>query len=155
METSMPVRIGSGVMPGSVWGRRAIAGFSHWAWDARHGTGRLYSLSLREPGAGRPRPGEETLVSGFQSRHPCLFPRRPTARATLPARTRTSLCSNNRALLPPGAAIAIRDILSLTLRLRSGPPSAFKFGCPAEFVAVMRRRRKAHFDTALHGLLRV
>src|SRR5690242_7478841 len=82
MDTSMPVRIGSGVMPGSVWGRRAIAGFSHWAWDARHGTGRLYSLSSREPGAGRPRPEEETLVSGLQARHPCLFPRRPTARAT-------------------------------------------------------------------------
>src|SRR5690242_21481725 len=88
-------------------------------------------------------------------RHPCLFPRRPTARATFlsgkvtkaigagvpvsptsgwldcpallaglaPARTCTSLCSNSRAF-----------------------PAR-----PAAMLGVMRRRR-AHFDTVIHGL---
>jgi hypothetical protein len=41
-----------------------------------------------------------------------------------PARTRTSLCSNMRAF-----------------------PAR-----PAAMLGVMRRRRKAHFDTAIHGL---
>src|SRR5690242_3465878 len=89
-------------------------------------------------------------------RHPCLFPRRPTARVTFlsgkvtqaigagttvsptsgwldcpallagraPARTRTSLCSNNR-------AFSAR---------------------PAAMLGVTRRRR-THSDTAIHGLL--
>src|SRR6185312_4377768 len=91
-----------------------------------------------------------------EARHPCLFPRRPTARVTFlsgkvtkaigagmtveptsgwlaspallagraPARTRTSLCSNSRAF-----------------------PAR-----PAAMLGVMRRRR-AHFVTAIHGLL--
>jgi len=54
-----------------------------------------------------------------------------------PARTRTCWYSNMRAFPARPVAIAVRDIPVAHPSLRLGPPSAFKFGCPAEFVGVM------------------